>query len=362
MRFGGTISFIEKHGSLFARGTYLKDGKRKQVCRKVVGKRKDAQNAVIDEIERILQGIEEPRTFHDLAQYYLKEKAVPAEFSQDRKIAGMKTYQKRISVIKQLDAYFGNVKLERITRDAVQRYRAHIAKKQVRKKNEFGNFIWVERSLASVNEHLRTLRAMLNTAEHERWLDRKPSFKGLISLAAETRREDIPDKDEFLKILQACNTRQRLNHIKPIVLMIADTGARPVELWQLKWTDVDLEKGFVTLMSDKGVKRTYRTNPLTSRVVSELGKLDKYNEYVFGGIKGIKRGWRSIREISGCEVDLYSLRHVFATRLDMMPISQTQRQLLMGHAPKDTFARYAKLTSEVIEMVRERLESDPYSS
>lgn len=359
MRFTGKVSFVEKKHSTFARATYVKDGKRKEVWRKVTGKRKDAQNAVIDEIERILAGVEDPKTFHDLAQYYLKERAVPAEFRNDRKIVGMKTYKKRSSVIKQLDTYFGTIPLNRITRDAVMRYRAHIAKKEVRKK-EGEHFVWVERSLASVNEHLRTLRAMLNTAEQERWIDRKPSFKGLISLAAESRREVIPTKEEFGKILQACNKRQRLNHIKPIVLMIADTGARPVELWQLKWTDVDLEKGFVRLMSDKGVKRTYRTNPLTPRVISELASLARFNEYVFGGIQGIKRGWKSIRELSGCEVDLYSLRHVFATRLDMMPISQTQRQLLMGHAPKDTFARYAKLTYETIEMVRNLLTEDSW--
>jgi integrase len=352
MRFTGKVSFVERKGSTFARATYLQNGKRREVWRKVEGKRRDAQNAVINEIESILSNTDStPRTFHELAEYVIKTKAIPANFVNDEKVKGIKTYKQMRSVIGDLDTFYDDTPLTKMTRDAVQRYRVHIIEKPARGK---------QRSNASVFQHLRILRSVLNVAEQERWMDRAPSFKGLISSAAEARREDIPSRETFDRILDATQERQRLNHIKPVVLMIADCGARPVELWYLKWSKVDFETMEVTLMSDKGVRRHYRTVPITTRVAEALQKLPRLNEYVFGGIKSVKRGWNSIRLLAKTEVDLYSLRHVFATRLDMMPISQNQRQKLMGHSSKEMFGRYAKLTQETSDAVRQYLEDDPY--
>jgi integrase len=263
MRFTGKIAFLEKHGSPYARGNYVKDGKRKQVWRKVVTTKAAARAEVIAEIERILNDEEsETRTFSDLAAYYKKTRAIPAEFVHDEKVRGTKTHRQLAHVIDQLGAYFADTELRRITRDVVQGYRVAILNKPVRRRDEKGAAVYRTRSVASVNQHLRILRAMLNVAKQERWLDEVPSFKGLISSAAEAKREDMPTAEEFRRILDACDARQRLNHVKPIVLMVADTGARPTELWHLKWEDLDLENRNVTLTSDKGVRRTRRTIPL----------------------------------------------------------------------------------------------------
>ena len=67
--------------------------------------------------------------------------------------------------------------------------------------------------------------------------------------------------------------------------MMAFAGARPEELYTLKWTDVDIEKGLVVFTSDKGKRRTRRTVGLTNRVGTALGNLPGDNELVFGGVK-----------------------------------------------------------------------------
>jgi integrase len=357
--FTGKVSFVERNGKLYARATYRdKDGTRKQLWRTVTGKRSDAKTEVIKEVERIIDGKDDtPRTFADLAEYFKKTRAIPAEFVNDEKVRGTKTYKQTRSVVEALSNFYGNARLEHLTRDAVQKYRLHVLAQPDRR---YKATTRSGRSVSSVNQHLRILRAMLNIAKQERWITEVPSFKGLISSAAEARREAYPTEKEFQRILEACGERQRLNHVKAIVLMIADTGARPVELWQLKWTDVDLEKANVTYTSDKGIRRTRRTIPLSERCIVELNAQPRLNPFVFGGIKSIKRAWTSIKQIADVNVDLYSLRHLFATRIDLMPISQNQKQKLMGHTSAAMFGRYAKLTEETVEEVRELLNANPY--
>jgi integrase len=94
--------------------------------------------------------------------------------------------------------------------------------------------------------------------------------------------------------------------------------------------------------------------------IVELNAQPRLNPFVFGGIKSIKRAWTSIKQIADVNVDLYSLRHLFATRIDLMPISQNQKQKLMGHTSAAMFGRYAKLTEETVEEVRELLNANPY--
>lgn len=359
MRFTGTVSFVTQNGSTFARATYKKDDQRKQIWRKVTDKKSDAKAEVVKEIERILN--DEPdkvKTFHDLAEYYKKTRAIPAEYRHDEKIRGAKTHKQLKSVVSALDSFYRDTELHRLTRDAVQRYRIHILEKSVRRVIDDDVHL-VQRSVASINQHLRTLRAMLNVAKQERWIDEVPSFKGLISSAAEARREAYPTPEQFQAILMACMTRQRLNHVRPIALMIAETGARPIELWNLTWGDIDFENESVTYTSDKGVRRSRRTVPLTKIVLRELMELPRNGELVFG-VKSIKRAWKSVCKIAKVEVDLYSLRHLFATRLDMMSISQNQKQKMMGHLSSQMFGRYAKLTDETVDVVRDLLNENPY--
>jgi integrase len=361
IRFKGKVSFVEKNGKQYARASYAKDGKRHQVWRVVEQRKSDAKDAVVAEIERILNdtGEQAEKTFHDLAVYYEKTKAQPARFEHDQKVSGTKTYRQLRHIIRQLAVYLGNTLLSSITRDDCDRYRLYLLDKPVRH-IKGGKAVYETRSLASVNQHLRVLRAMLNKAEQNGWIARKVNFSGLIAHAAEAKRETIPTEYEFERILKACDTRQRLNHVKAIALLIADTGARPVELWQLKHADLNLDEEWVIYTSDKGVMRTRQKIFLTDRCLAALRELPRLNEYVFGGIKSIKRAWKSIQQIAGVTFTPYHLRHLYGTRLDILLHSQVAKQKAMRHSTDRMFQRYAKVDDARMMAIRDALNANPY--
>lgn len=357
--FTGTVSIVTKKGSLYARGTYSENGKRKQVWRRVVSTQAAAKAEVIEEINARLsgRGSRTPTTFNDLADHYIKHVTVEPIFRHGEKVRGMNTWKQARSVVLFLKKFYGNTPLAKITRERVIDYKLYISDAKVRRVDKQGKEYFTQRSLASVNEHLRRLRTMLKYAETERWISEAPSFKKVISSAAEPPRDVYPTEAEFVRLLEKCDRP----HLKAVILLIADTGARPVELWRLKWDeDVDFETGYIFYTSHKGVRPTREGVPMTKRVIAALNELPRINEYVFSGIQTIKRPWARLKRLAGVDVDLYSLRHVFATRIDNMPLSQNQKQKLMRHTSGAMFGRYAKITPVTIEDVRSMLDEFLY--
>ena len=52
--------------------------------------------------------------------------------------------------------------------------------------------------------------------------------------------------------------------------MVVDCGAEPIELYTLKWLEVDLEAKIVTFISGKGKKRSKRHVEMTDVVIAAL--------------------------------------------------------------------------------------------
>lgn len=355
---------MKKNGNLFARGRYFdtETGKKRDVWRKVLDKKSDAKDAVITEIEKRINKelLPAEKTFADLAEYYEDKHAVPARFVNDVKVQGKKSYKSILADIKILKIFFAELPLKQITRDRIQDFKIKELDRPVKRRDrETQESYLAPRSIAAVNHQLRTLRAMLNVALSNDWIDRLPNFAGMIQSAAENKREIIPCDAEMEKILRATQKRSRLNHIKPIVIFLADTGARPIEMFNLLWNDVDFETGLVRLMSDKGKKRQYRFVPISERLLSELSELPRTNEYVFGGIKSIQSAWKSIQKEAGVyHITPYHLRRLFASRLNKMPISDITKMKLLGHTSLSMSERYTSLTPEIFEEVSKYLNSD----
>lgn len=346
MRFTGKISYVTKNGDLYARGNYRENGKPKQVWRKVGGNKAAAKIAVIEEIERRLAPVVvKEKTFRDLCYYYREHHCVPAVFLEDVKIRGKKTYKIMLLDVGLLEKFFGDKLLKEITRDDIQRYKIEALAEPVRRVRA-GQVYYKQRALATVHHHLRTLRSMLGVADAERWIDRIPSFRQIVSTASEVRRENIPTPEEFERLLEACNARERLFHVRPVMLMVADVGARPIEIWNLLWSDLNLEEGWVILTSDKGKRRVKTKMYLTPRLIESLSQLPKLNEYVFGGIKSIKKAWYSIVKLSGVDVHLYSLRHFYGSQLKANGYDAMDIMMMMRHTKLATTNIYIHMSDE----------------
>lgn len=363
--FRGKVSFISKGDSLFARAVYRKDGKKKQMWRKVTGTKKDARDSVIEAIEKALEEKEEKKemSFSDLAKYYNEKHAIPARFVNDVKVEGKKSWKFIRFDVGQLKDFYGDLPIKELTRDRIQEFRIYKLDQPVRKiDKETGLAYNAPRSLAAVNHQLRTLRAMLNVALSNDWIDKLPNFKGLISEASEERREVIPTQEEFDRILTATQLRPRLYHIKAFALLMADCGGRPIEQFNLRWGDLDLVADTVLFTSDKGKRRLKRVVGLTVRAKEALMELPKLNEFVFGGIKSIKTAWKSIQKEAKVDYTPYHLRRLFASRLDELGLSEITKMLLMGHSSPKMTARYVTIMPETLKAVANLLDANPYSA
>lgn len=126
------------------------------------------------------------------------------------------------------------------------------------------------------------------------------------------------------------------------------TGLRRGELFKLKWSDVDLERMFVTLRNPKGGKTI--TLPISEEAVEVLSALPCQGEYVFPGKGGKQRvdfkgPWGRIRKAAGLPDDfrLHGLRHNYASHLVSNGVGLEVVKELMTHKDMITTQRYAHL-------------------
>ena len=359
IKFTGTVYPAMVRGEWYMKANYTdSNGNRRQAARKVTSTRSEAKARVINAIEKSLNKVpDRPNigSFKDFAEYYRTNHAIPAQFVDDVKVAGKKTWKKIRYDIVYLEAFFKNKALDRISRDDIQRYKLYRLNQPVKRNGKLQ-----QRKLAGVHHELRTLRAMLNVALENDWIEKLPNFKGMISQAAETKREKIPTEDEFGRILEAAGNVRNSHFVVPFILLLADTGARPVELYNLTWNNVDLAGKRVILTSDKGKRRTRRTIGLTDRVTKALYTLDSQEALVFSGIKSFRKSWETIRKISGVEIQMYSLRHLFRSRLEQLGLPLMTAMKLLGHSTVEMSQRYTHLQDSDIEAVTSALNEKPY--
>jgi len=259
--------------SWWARVTYIDPvtGKRRDLQRRADSKA-DARDRVHELVKEIdtTEGrtlAHERKTFIDLASYYEKHYLKPAEYIEGRKVAGLRSLEGLSGQLNAARDYFGRRSLRTITyadladfrsqrlktptRGDVARHAAALkdyekARKQ-KHKVERPQLI-VTRTIATVNRELALLRRMLNVAQREGWIARNPLSLGesLISVADEKKRERILTREEETRLLAACDNGRR-RHLRPIIVCALDTGMRQGEIFSLRWREVDLDKGMITV-------------------------------------------------------------------------------------------------------------------
>lgn len=154
-----------------------------------------------------------------------------------------------------------------------------------------------------------------------------------------------PEQTEsLLKTLKSWTCRESAAFVK----FAFYTGLRRGELFKLKWSDVDLERMFVTLRNPKGGKTI--TLPISEEAVETLKSLPLQGEYVFPGKGGNQRvdfkgPWDRIRKAAGLPDNfrLHGLRHNYASHLVSNGVGLEVVKELMTHKDMITTQRYAHL-------------------
>jgi integrase len=138
------------------------------------------------------------------------------------------------------------------------------------------------------------------------------------------------------------------------------TGMRRGEVRDLKWSDVDFERGFILLRDPKGGEDQRIPMSDAAQGLLEGHPEIKGNSFVFAGEKGGPRGLRQISEYSrairkatGLPEDFrpnHGLRHTFASHLASSgQVDMYVLQRLMTHKSPIMTQRYAHLRDESLK-------------
>lgn len=139
------------------------------------------------------------------------------------------------------------------------------------------------------------------------------------------------------------------------------TGMRRGEVWNLKWSDVDLDRGFLTIRDPKSGEDQIIPLSEAARELLLSHPRDETNPYVFagdkkGGRRGIRQiadSSREIRDTAGLPADFrpsHGLRHTFASHLASSgEVDLYTLQRLLTHKSPAMTQRYAHLRDEVLK-------------
>jgi integrase len=139
-----------------------------------------------------------------------------------------------------------------------------------------------------------------------------------------------------------------------VIRLLAFTGARKSEITGLRWSEVDLGRGYLRLCDSKTGAKVIPIGAPACEVLARLAAIQG-SDYVFpasrgeGRFQGVERVWKKVRSLAGFPtLRLHDLRHSFASvglaRGDALPVIGA----ILGHADVKTTSRYAHLADDPV--------------
>ena len=208
------------------------------------------------------------------------------------------------------------------------------------------------RTSASINRYMALLSSVFTVAVREwQWLEENP-VKKIKKLKEADSRERYLSEDEIDRLIHSCRQSQNKDLLVAVVLSLS-TGARQMEIWGLKWPEVDLNKGIAKLVETK--KRQIRVVPIQGyalelmklrskvrRIDTSLGfpsRVDPQKPFDF------RKAWASaLRRADVKNFRWHDLRHSAASYLAMNGASTREIAEILGHKTLQMSMRYAHLT------------------
>jgi len=137
------------------------------------------------------------------------------------------------------------------------------------------------------------------------------------------------------------------------------TGCRLREILDLRWENVDSERGLLLLPDSKTGRKTVILN---APALAILNRLERLGPYVIPGDDpqsprpDLKRPWAAVIKRAGLEgVRLHDLRHTYASFGAGGGLGLPIIGRLLGHTQASTTARYAHLDNDPLRRASEAI-------
>jgi len=243
-----------------------------------------------------------------------------------------------------VNPYFGSKALDQVTNWDIQRYKSERAKACTK---------------ATVNRDLALLKHMFSSAVSWELLEKNPTA-GIKLYREEQTVLRVLTFDEETRLFAAAAP-----HLRPIIAIALNTGMRRGELLSLKWEQVDLRRGIITVSKSKSGKvRDIPINKPARQALFELHTRRSGPVFSFRGnpIASVTKSFNTATRSAEIEnFRFHDLRHTFATRLVEAGVDLPTVKELMGHSNITTTMRYAHPSPEhrvrAVELLQNRNES-----
>lgn len=233
--------------------------------------------------------------------------------------------------------------------------------------------------LESRDYKTKTLRNELTTlGQAIRWLVQEEHLIGyeppkMKLKKVESERAYCYEPAEVSAMVAHCRERSDLEWLASVITGLACTGLRISELAALRWSDIDIERGMLTLTDESGMgsgkgnrqlkSGRSRSLPLHADLVREMQKLTRRGSLVFYGPRGGKLKPDTVRNIlirdliaplaknfpgtpgkkSFAAGRLHSFRHYFASMCANQGTPERVAMEWLGHADSEMVRHYYHL-------------------
>lgn len=330
---------------------FYHNGERIRKTLKFVRTKKEAEAAeavIMNQVFQQVYGFEPKST--KLFEDFVIESFLP--YSE----ANKKSFSNDVYICRVLVSYFRGKAVRQLTPPLIEEFKQWLLSKPTRH--------GTQRSLATVNNHLRVLSKILSLAVDADLIDSNPCFR-VRKFKPNNRRLRVLSDEEEGELL---TTLAGNDLIRSIVIVALNTGLRRGEIFSLKWSDVDFQRGRLTIRKTKASKE--RFVPMNATVRELMHSLPHLlSDYVFpspktvGRLTDIKKGFRGAVNMAGIEnLRFHDLRHTFATRLADAGTDAYTLMEIMGHADLKTTMIYVHASGEAGRRAVEKLDAKRHFS
>jgi integrase len=308
-----------------------------------------------------------PETVGELSEHWLLKGSLRSR--QRGKLAGKLRDPKNIAIDKgRINAHIipllGKVKLGELTRARIEGFRDAVARGDTRQetKTKARGLRRVTGGEGAASRTLRLLSSILSFGVRE----------GLLQINPALGVEKTPDRclERFLstdemrtlgEVLVQAEASPVPKSAIAIIRMLALSGARKGEIEKLKWSEVDLQTGFLRLSASKtGAKLIPISGPM--RGILEVQATRRINDWVFPDTNniayfvGTPKVWLKVRAMAALDdVRLHDLRHSAASFGLAGGLGLEVIGKLLGHQDIKTTRRYAHLSDGYMRAAAESM-------